>query len=311
MYYIIASGKKKSKISNNIIEELELKLKEKKVNYKLLQCHKAGEAIEFAKTSCQQKDCQAIIAVGGDGTFYEVLNGMDTKIPIGFIPAGTGNDFVRTLGIGLDVEENLNNILYNEPKYLDYLKIGNQRSFNIVGTGFDIQLLKREEKIRKKINSRLSYHIALMQTILFAKFNKVTYRIDDGEKYSQKFFLVACCNGIWAGGMMPLCIDADPHDGFIDFIVIDTFNKFKLLPLLLKFKKGTLSETKYVHRYRCKKVEIAVEPHLETNLDGEVLSLFPNTIEIVHNELKYFPSNKKPIDPLILLNNRKLRKNVV
>lgn len=311
MYYVIASGKKKSKISTKIIDQVKSILKNKNIEYKLFISNAPEEAMKLTKKACLKEDCQAIIAVGGDGTFYEVLNGLDTRIPLGFIPAGTGNDFVRSLGIGIDVEENINNILNNEPRYLDYLKIGGYRCFNMVGTGFDIQLLKKEQKIRKRIRSRLSYHIALLQTILFAKFYQATYRIDDGEPHTQKFFMVDCCNGRWGGGMMPLCIDADPHDGYIDFVVIDTFNKFKLLPLLLKFKKGQLDKTHYVHRFKCKKVELKLEPNLETNLDGEILSLFPNKVEIVHNELKYFPSSKKPIDPLTLLNNRKLRKNTL
>lgn len=311
MYYVVASGKKKSKIGEQSFLQLEQKLKERNVEYKLLVSEYPGHAIELTEKACEQNDCEAIIALGGDGTFYEVLNGMDTRIPIGFIPAGTGNDFARTLGIGVDIDECLDNIIGKDPVYLDYLKVGNYRAFNLIGTGFDIQLLKREEKIRKKYSDKNSYHVALFQTILKLKFNTIKFKVDDGEEIEQKFFMIDCCNGRWGGGMMPLCIDADPHDGFIDFVVINKFSRLKILPLLLKFSKGKLYKTKYVKRYRCKKVEFSIKENLEVNLDGEILDIHPLKVEIVHNELKYFKSSKDPVDPLVLLNNRKMKKNAV
>ena len=309
MYYVIVSGKKKSKQSKHVIENLKEKLELRKIEYKFCISEYEGHSIELAKWASQQDDCKAIIAVGGDGTFYEVLNGMDTKkIPLGLIPAGTGNDFARTLGIGLDIDECLDNIIGKEPDYVDYMKIGDKKAFNLIGTGFDIQLLKREKKLRKIFKSKISYRIALLQTILLSKFHKIKFRIDDGEVVEKKVFMVDCCNGKWGGGMLPLWLEADPFDGYIDFMYIDTFNKFKLLPLLLKFKKGDLPKTKYVQHYKCKKVEIEVESNLESNLDGELSHLFPNVIEIVHKELKIFKSLKELIDPYELLRNKKKRK---
>lgn len=309
MYYVIVSGKRKSKQAKNIVEDLKEKLNSRGINYKFCLSEYEGHSVELAKWASQQEDCQALIAVGGDGTFYEVLNGMDTKkIPLGLIPAGTGNDFARTLGIGIDIDECLDNIIGKEPDYVDYMKIGDKKAFNLIGTGFDIQLLKREIKLRKVFKSKISYHIALLQTILLAKFHNIRFKIDDGEWIEKKIFMVDCLNGRWGGGMLPLWLEANPFDGYIDFMYIDKFNKFKLLPLLLKFKKGDLPKTKYVHHVKCKKVELEVESNLESNLDGELLHLFPNVIEIVHKELKLFKSLKDPIDPYELLNNKKKRK---
>ena len=311
MYYVIATGKKSSKRAKEYLARLELKMKERNLEHKIFVCPDQHQATEYTREACKQKDCEAIIALGGDGTFYEVLNGLDTRIPLGFIPAGTGNDFARTLGIGLDIDECLDNIVNNEPRYIDYLKVGNKRCFNIMGTGFDIQVLKRENKIRHHYKGKSSYHIALFETLLFLKFYNIKYRIDDGEWKEQPFFLVDACNGRWGGGMMPFCLDADPHDGFIDFTIIDKFPRIKLLPLLLSFQKGTLCEKKIFHRYKCKKIELEINPKLEVNLDGELLDISPITIEIVHNDCKYFPSSKPPVDPKLLLSNRKMRKTAV
>ncbi len=311
MYYVIVSGKRKSKIGQASLSVLKEKLDARKVDYKLMKSRYPGHSTELTREACTQKDCQAVIAFGGDGTYLEVLNGLDTRIPIGFIVAGTGNDFARTLGFSADIDECLDNIIGKEPIYLDYLKAEDRRAFNLVGSGFDIQLLKKEIKIRKHFKSRLSYHVSLFLTIFFIKFHTIRFRIDDREWQEREFFMVDCCNGRWGGGMMPLCVDADPCDGLMDFVLIRKFSRLKLIPLLLKFKKGKLATTKYVERIRCKKVEMEIHPKLEFNLDGELIPKDRVVVEVVHRELRYFPSSKSPIDPLKLLNSRKLKKETV
>ena len=308
MYYVIASGKKKSKIGQNVLEEVENYLTEKKVKFETHISEYKGHSVELAKECSSKKDCDAIIAVGGDGTFFEVLNGMNTKVPLGLIPAGTGNDFARTLNIHFDVKENIDNILNNEPKYIDYLTLGKMRAFNIIGTGFDLQLLKKEIELRAKYNSRQSYQKALLKTILFYKTYKIKFRIDDGEEQTKEVFMVDCCNGIWAGGMMPMCLDADIEDGYIDFIYVEKFPRIVLLSQLLKFQKKGLLTLKYTHRIKCKKVHIEIEPQLETELDGEIYDLFPGTVEVVHNDLRYFPSSRLPVDPMTYIKTKKSRK---
>jgi YegS/Rv2252/BmrU family lipid kinase len=308
MYYIIASGKKKSEIGKNVLSEVEEYLKEKNVSFETHISKYRGHTVELAKELSNKKDCKAIIAIGGDGTFFEVLNGMNTSVPIGFVPAGTGNDLVRTLNIHFDVRENIDNILYNEPKYIDYLTLGDRRAFNIIGTGFDLQLLKKEIELRSKYNSRKSYQKALIKTILFYKNYKIKFRIDGGEWQEEKVFMVDCCNGIWAGGMMGMCLEADPHDGYIDFLYVKHFPRIVLLGQLLKFQKKGLLAIKYTKHIRCKKVEIEIDPQLETELDGEIYNLFPGTIRIVHNELKYFPSSRQPVDPMTYIKTKKARK---
>ncbi len=307
MYYVIASGKKKSKIGEGAIETLIKKLQERGVQYRLMVSEYAGHSISLAKEASEAADCTAIIVMGGDGTFYEVLNGMDTKkVPIGFIPAGTGNDFVRTLGITIDIDQCLDNIIGQEPTYLDYMIVNNKlKAFNVVGSGFDILLLEKEIEMRKKYSDKRSYSAALLHTIFKCKFEKIKFKIDDGEEHTQDMFMFDCTNGIWGGGMLPLSLKSDPHDGVMEFSVIRKFSKLRLLPLLLKFQKGDLYKTNLVKYYPCHKVEIDLEPRLRVNLDGEISDLFPITVELVHNELRYFKSKIAPVDPKEILRHKK------
>lgn len=307
MYYVIASGKKKSKIGKDAIENVTTKLHERGVDFKLLVSEYPRHAVELAKEASSASDCTAIIAVGGDGTFYEVLNGMDTKnVPIGLIPAGTGNDFARTLGITVDIDQCLDNIIGQEPVYVDYLLVNKKlKAFNLVGSGFDIQLLEKEVEYRKKYSDKRSYNAALMNTIFGCKFEKIKFKVDDGEEVVQDMFLAECSNGKWGGGMLPLSLESDPHDGVMEFSVIRKFNKIGLIPLLLKFQKGKIPETDYVKYYPCKKVEFDLEPRLRVQLDGEISDLFPVTVELIHNELRYFKSKIPPVDPYEILKHKK------
>lgn len=307
MYYFIVSGKKKSKLGENIEIRLKESLDRRKVPYKIVVSEYAGHSIKLSEEYSNKKDCTAIVSVGGDGTLYEVLNGMNLNVPLGIIPAGTANDFARCLGISKNLEEALDNIIGQAPAYIDYMDANGHRAFNCVGTGFDILLLTKEKELRAtgKYKDSTSYYVALAQTLLKCKFEKIKYKIDDSEEFEEDFFMIDCCNGNWGAGMMPIAIEAEPHDGFMDFNIIKKFPKIELPILLSKFQKGKLEGTKYYSHRRCKKVEIDIEPRLKANLDGEILDLFPATVQLVHKKLRYFPSLVGAKDPRYMLKHKK------
>ena len=86
-----------------------------------------------------------IVAVGGDGTFHEVINGIECpkNTTLGFIPSGRGNDFALGIGIPSKIERALDIILKGEIDYFDYIQIGEKRCLNVGGTGLDIDVLQR------------------------------------------------------------------------------------------------------------------------------------------------------------------------
>jgi YegS/Rv2252/BmrU family lipid kinase len=109
-------------------QQLEKHLQTRKVEYNVQFTKHAGDATSLAEQVCRSGNSQAVIAIGGDGTLHEVANGiLGMDIPLGYIPAGTGNDFARSTGIPHDPVRALERILSFTPKKIDVAQINGKR----------------------------------------------------------------------------------------------------------------------------------------------------------------------------------------
>ena len=154
----------KRKLNKKVVSILEQILLEKKVDFCFhLTTHK-GHAKELTK-SLIKNGATDIIVVGGDGTLHEVINGFTNfdKVNLGLIPCGTGNDFASAVNIPLDVEKAINIILQEQPKFVDFMQLGDIRGINIIGTGLDVDVLKRYNKLKKK--TKFNYTGCLIKTL--------------------------------------------------------------------------------------------------------------------------------------------------
>ena len=230
-----------------------------------------GHSTELARVACAQADCTLVAAVGGDGTFSEVLSGLSLDMPIAFIPAGTGNDFVMGAELPTDVEDVLSCALAGQTARYDILDVNGRRCLNVAGTGFDVSVLIMERKIRKVLPGKMSYLIALLITLITVKFTKVRIRVDGGEQRELPVLILAAANGRYYGGGMPISPDAECDDGLIDLVIVKKLPRIKIPYILYKFLKGRLKEvTKYVEVCRCKEVEFSTIPPVPVNIDGEL-----------------------------------------
>ena len=164
-------------------------LNEKGVEFAAHYTAREKEAIEIAK-ELSEKGATDIIALGGDGTLNEVLNGIDPeKVNLGLIPCGTGNDFAAAAKIPLDTEKALDIILNDSPKSTDYMVCGGVRGINVIGTGIDVDILKRCRRARF-FKGKLQYVISLIVSLMKFKFYK--FKIVRGEQTEEKDALIAC-----------------------------------------------------------------------------------------------------------------------
>lgn len=257
--------------------------------YVMFETSEPGHATELAREISKKRDCEGIVAVGGDGTFYEVLNGIDTSVPLGLIPCGTGNDFAAAAGIPLSVDAALNEILHGEPMPYDYINVNSKRCLNVTGTGMDVIVLMRVNKLRKYIKSKANYYIALLWTLLTFPKYKATITIDDSIKIEDNLFIGAAANGKYIGGGMPVSAESVVNDGVMEAVVVKHLPKRAMPKVLVNFLKGKLAEqTKYVTVYQCKKMEMNISPELPVNIDGELVSDLPVKIELVPGGIKIF-----------------------
>lgn len=288
MYYFIlnpCAGRGRSvKIMQRVIEILE----EKRTKFKVKETEYPGHATIIAKEAIQN-GFKSIIAVGGDGTILEVANGMiGGKATMGIIPAGTGNDFIKTVGIPNDPEIAVNILLEEKQKMIDIGLADDKRYFlNVSGTGFDVEVLKNTEKIKGFLTGLTAYYTAVLMAVFGYKFKKVILKTKD-MVIEKNVLLVAVANGIAYGGGMKVAPEASVEDGLLDVTIVEKMPRWKIPFQLPKFIKGEHQKLKYICKFKCESVTIETEKAEPINMDGEIIGTTPVTFSVKRNAINVF-----------------------
>lgn len=282
--FIVNSLSGGGKAKKNAIK-LEKEIKKYSCNFQFHFPSSSAESTLLAKTLSTNKD-NIIIVVGGDGTTRGIINGIPNNTPIGLIPSGTGNDFAKTIGIPKNYKKALALIMKNKITNYDYLIINNQeKAFNIVGTGLDVEVLKNREQM--KIRGKLGYYLALLKTLLAFTHYDLELEID-GHKSQEQAFIIVAGNGKYLGGGMKICPNASPNDGKISMVLIKKISKSKILSVLPCVLRGKHLEKNYTKYCECEELKIKSIQKLKLDADGEVFSVDEVSICVVRNGLSIF-----------------------
>lgn len=280
-----SSGKDKGK---NALKTVETILIGKQIPYQVHKTHYEKHATDIVR-ELNSRPYTHLIVLGGDGTFNEVLNGIDNfeTIDIGFIPCGTGNDYVKATNIPVDIRRALEIILKGNIGYTDFLQIGDKRCLNCAGAGMDVDVLERC-KTMKTFRGKLKYYASLIDVLLHLRFHKLKVTID-GKTEEKSVFMIAVANGTCIGGGMRISPDSDVNDGKLNLVIVNELKKSKVLGLLLKFLKGG----KHIYEpctesYLLDEVKIELLDDSKTQIDGEVYDNKLMDCKIIHNKLKTY-----------------------
>lgn len=197
-----------------------------------------------------------VILIGGDGMVHLAVQQLaNTKIPLVLIPAGTGNDFARTLNLDLKAPvANLQAALTKSPSPID-LGIVNDRYFaQILSTGFDSVVNERANRL-KIFKGRMKYNVAILLVLSTFKPKNYRFRID-GVTFESKAMLIAVSNGISYGGGMKITPDALIDDGQFDVMVLGPVSRFEFLRVFPKVFSGSHISHPAVKIVRGKEVEV-------------------------------------------------------
>lgn len=281
-----SAGGHNGKKIKKALKLIEQRLTELGVKYVIHKTNTRGHATELTR-SLITSGATEIIAVGGDGTLHEVINGFHNfeNVNFGIIPSGTGNDFAHAVGLSLDPVCALDVILNGEAKYTDFMQLEGVRGLNVVGMGVDVEVLKKYSKLKKK--TKFGYTSCLLRTIFTYKCIGFNSKINEQEQ-SHKAFIACVANGSVFGGGIPICPVANPTDNKLDFVVVEEIKGFKMLGALLKLKKGKLLSLKESHHCPVNKIEVITENPVTVNVDGEIYDDIPFKVEIVSNALKLY-----------------------
>jgi YegS/Rv2252/BmrU family lipid kinase len=264
--------------AKKIWEELEPRLKLDSP-YHVYYTEKAGDAVPLARRA-QEEGADVLVSVGGDGTVHEIVNGMNLKKgTLGLIPAGTGNDFCRSLHYPGDPFKVAELLFTWGSCRVDLGKMGDRYFVNVIGAGFDGQVAYDVNRKFKRLTGLAAYLAAVLK-------NLVTYRnapleIEyDGHRWSGKSLLIAIGNGGYYAGGIHIIPPAEPDDGWFHICLAKDIGKFETLRVLPSAVSGRHIGHRDVLVLKARRVSVRSSVPLTIQADGEILGTLPLTVEV-------------------------------
>jgi diacylglycerol kinase (ATP) len=236
-----------------------------------------------------ERGAEVVVALGGDGHVGTCANGVaGTESALAVIPAGTGNDFARLLGLPLKDPLAAARLLERPvTRRLDMVRVTTpQREryyVNVAGAGFDSEVNAYANRMRL-MKGRAKYVVATFALLPGFKACQFVVVVD-GQEHELPGMLIAVGNGVSYGGGMMVCPTAVPDDGLIDLCVIGDISKPEFIKTFPKVFKGTHIEHPKVTVLRGKEVTISAERTLQVFADGEHVGTLPATFTVVPSSL--------------------------
>jgi diacylglycerol kinase (ATP) len=228
-------------------------------------------------------DCSGVMAVGGDGLLHLVLQKITpAQVPLAMIPAGTGNDFVRTLGWSIDdVDAILQAVLSTKPSSVDLGLVDGEWFAAILSTGFD-SIVNEKANAMSWPKGPMKYNAAI--AIVLPRFKPHHYEIVlDDRTISTQAMLIAVSNGRSYGGGMLVCPQADVSDGYFDVMVLHPVSKLEFIKVFPRVFKGTHITHPAVEIVRSKSVKITADA--VAYADGERIGRLPVSAQCIPGAL--------------------------
>lgn len=251
-------------------------------------------ATELAKQAAAE-GCDLVIALGGDGTAHEVVNGLmqipEGKRPtMGVVPIGSGNDFAHALGVPKKPDHALAHALSGQPSKIDIGVMtdegsGRKEFFdNTVGVGFDAVVTIRSHKL-PIVKGFLMYLTAVIQTILL-NHNPAKIKFQsDTESWEDTVLMTTVCNGGREGGGFLISPESKIDDGALQFLNVKKVSRAMMFRLVPEFMKGTHLRFPATQLGSFKKLRMNSDRPLYIHADGEIFTSFGSDVRDVTFEV--------------------------
>ncbi len=250
-------------------------------------------ATELARQAGEQ-GYEKIIAIGGDGTVHEVVNGImqlpENKRPIlGVVPVGSGNDFAHAIGVSMESDHALDRALKGEPSAIDLGMMtdehGRTEFFdNTLGIGFDTVVTIRSHRL-PIVRGFLMYLTAVIQTIVLNHDASLMKIEVDEEPREQSNLMLTVCNGPREGGGFLIAPDAKLDDGLLHYAMIENVSRLMMLRIVPEVMKGTHGKFKQVTLGTCRKMAVKADRPMYIHADGEIYTSFGSNLHSVTFEV--------------------------
>ncbi|HEY0971344.1 MAG TPA: YegS/Rv2252/BmrU family lipid kinase [Gemmatimonadales bacterium] len=233
-----------------------------------------GDAATFAREEAERGDVGAVVAVGGDGTVNEVVNGLvGTGVPLGIIPLGTANDFARQVGIPEEPRHAMDLILRGAPVRLDTAELNGRRFLNVSSGGIGAEATFETGAAAKAALGPLAYVLTGLRKLVALETTHLRLSFP-GNELDVEALVFFVGNARTSGGGMPVTPLAKADDGLLDLCVIEPAGRAELARLAVQVARGEHVGEAGVLYWRVPWVTIhrtgdhAGTP-LQVNVDGE------------------------------------------
>jgi YegS/Rv2252/BmrU family lipid kinase len=282
------AGKRSS--VKKLTAKIEEYFKNSPEEYEIHITHSKGDGTALACSLAMTGEEMRIFACGGDGSNYDVLNGIAgyDNVVMGVIPCGTGNDFLKYFE-GSEHFSVLEDQMAGDECRLDAIRAGDLYCLNQASMGLDAQVCAHKDKFSRlpMIGGQLAYILALFYCFFSAIQNRFTVKIDDHPAVEKDFLLAVAANGRFYGGGFQSAPYAQADDGLLECMTIDTVSRFRIISLLKKYTKGQHIGLPICTYRRGKSMTVQSDKEVFVNLDGEVYPAKEVTLEVVPNFVRF------------------------
>lgn len=271
-----AAGRGKAKAA---VREAEARFRVRGASFDLELTTGPRQAGEIARRSLSGFD--AIVAIGGDGTVNEIMPALvHSGKPLGIIPSGSGNDFIKVLSIPHDIEKAVDVVLAGNTSVIDVGRINDTWFANGVGIGFDAAVNRASYRINYSKRGLWLYVCALARTLGRYEPVRLSFLIN-GDTIEEDVFLLTIGNGTTVGGGFKLTPHAKIDDGLLDVTIVKPLGVHTLLWHLPKVFRGTIDRAaRYARLTRTRTICVTSATTIPVHVDGEIYEAKDNVYKI-------------------------------
>lgn len=253
-----------------------------------------GDGARLARSIAASGTVDAVVAVGGDGTVHEVVDGLlaaGAPVPFGVVPLGTGNDFVKLLRTPRDRRGALASLADASVRHLDAIRLRwragpgaaweDGTCANTLGVGLDARVAVEAVRF-KRYGSLAGYLLAVAAALRGWRSPVARVWLDDAAEpaFAGPFFLCTVGNGTCSGGSYYLTPDAVPDDGVLDVCIVAEQRLWRVPVLLALAMRGRHVGQRGVTMARARRVRVEVDTPSALHADGEVMTASARVVEV-------------------------------
>ena len=285
MIEIIVNEKSGSGAGAKVLQDVKALLDEENIPYRAHATDGPGHAARLADQAVTESaEDVRLVAVGGDGTIFEIVNGLAGRFAtVYFVPCGTGNDFVKMLNLPKDPVEALRLQLHGERRRIDVGKVNEHYFLNVSGSGFDVEVLRQAARFKRFGKGLLPYLLGIFAAL--RQFQPLSVEMTcDGRSVHRELTIFSVGNGSYIGGGMKALPHAKIDDGLFDVFAADRVGRISILRFLSKFVSGKHMSLPIAHEWRCSALTVQC-PGMVLDIDGELIPADEARYEILPGAL--------------------------